>query len=186
MGSLTWPKWPESADWTSEAHQSFEREALLQNSVDGVNREQGIWYHHEVTDMMIIAALVAKANGIEFSQAYWKRIESMLEFSASVMDRRGNVPAFGDSDDAVIVRFCPESGSRSSGPSLRPGPCSSTATTSRRKLGSSTTSRVGCSVTKPRLDLRVNLPGIFAPCHGGHFRKADTTSWVRSSNRHGR
>lgn len=74
-----------------------------------MNKEQGIWYHHEVADMMLLCGLVGRANGIEFSPDYWNRLEAMLDFIASIMDKSGNVPMIGDSDDAVMVRFSPES-----------------------------------------------------------------------------
>ncbi len=107
LGATTWPCWPESARWRSDALRRFEQQALLQNEVDGVNKEQAIWYHHEVADMMLLAGLTARANGHEFAQAFWERLEAMLEFIASCMDVGGHLPAFGDSDDAVMVRFCP-------------------------------------------------------------------------------
>jgi len=107
LGSTTWPMWPESQRWQQESRAVFEREALVQNAPDGVNREQATWYHHEVADMLVLAALVGRANGQQFSEQFWARLEAMLCFLASVMDFGGNVPAFGDADDAVMVRFCP-------------------------------------------------------------------------------
>jgi hypothetical protein len=107
VASLTWPYWVESKHWQAIALQGFEREALLQNAEDGVNREQAIWYHHEVADMMLICGLFARANDREFSPVYWQRFERMLEFIASLMDVGGNVPMIGDSDDAVMVRLDP-------------------------------------------------------------------------------
>jgi hypothetical protein len=107
IGSITWPCWPESARWRAEALGNFEHQALLQNAVDGVNGEQAMWYQHEVADMMLLAGLTARANGYEFSRAFWERLEAMLDFIASCMDVGGHVPAFGDADDAVIVRFDP-------------------------------------------------------------------------------
>jgi hypothetical protein len=107
IGSTTWPCWPESARWHAQAHQKFEEQALLQNAADGVNKEQAIWYQHEVADMMLLAGLTAVANGRDFGHAYWERLEAMLEFIASCMDAGGHVPALGDSDDAVLVRFSP-------------------------------------------------------------------------------
>ncbi|MET0658673.1 MAG: alginate lyase family protein [Steroidobacteraceae bacterium] len=103
----TWPLWPESSGWQTIAFEGFEREALLQTAADGVNREQAIWYHHEVADMMLICGLVARATGRDFSRAYWQRFESMLEFIASLMDAGGNLPMIGDSDDAVMLRLDP-------------------------------------------------------------------------------
>jgi hypothetical protein len=107
LGATTWPCWPESERWRAYARERFEQQALLQNWPDGVNKEQAIWYQHEVADMMLIAGLFARANDCEFTPAYWQRLEAMLEFIASCMDTEGNVPALGDSDDAVIVRFLP-------------------------------------------------------------------------------
>jgi hypothetical protein len=107
IGALTWPCWPQSCDWRGQAREEFERQALLQNAVDGVNREQAVWYQHEVTDMMVLAGLSARANGCDFAPAYWQRLEAMMAFLASCMDAGGELPAFGDSDDGVIVRFSP-------------------------------------------------------------------------------
>jgi Heparinase II/III-like protein/Heparinase II/III N-terminus len=105
LGATTWPCWSESAEWQSYARSEFEHQALLQNAADGVNKEQAIWYQHEVADMMLMAGLTARANGDDFSTAFWERWQRMLEFVASCMDVGGNVPAIGDSDDAVIVRL---------------------------------------------------------------------------------
>ncbi|WP_305323889.1 alginate lyase family protein [Methylicorpusculum sp.] len=107
-GALAWPLWPESAGWRQRAQQEFENEALKQNFIDGVNREQALWYQHEVADMMLLSGLLCRANGIEFDQAFWQRLEVMLEFIAGLMDAGGNMPMIGDSDDAVMVRFSRE------------------------------------------------------------------------------
>ncbi len=108
MGALMWPCWNESARWLETARTGLETEALKQNAPDGVNREQAVWYHHEVADMMLLCGLAGRTNGVEFTSAYWKRLESMLEFIAALMDVGGNVPMVGDSDDAVMVRFSRE------------------------------------------------------------------------------
>lgn len=108
MGARMWPCWSESAHWLEVARAGLEEEALKQNAPDGVNREQGIWYHHEVADMMLLCGLAGRENGVEFPVDYWKQLESMLEFIAAVMDAGGNVPMIGDADDAVMVRFSRE------------------------------------------------------------------------------
>jgi hypothetical protein len=110
VGTLTWPLWRESAEWTRQARAELEREALAQTFADGVNKEQAIWYHHAVADMMLVAGLVARANDRDFGKEYWGRLEVMLEFIASVMDVGGNVPLIGDADEGVLVRFAPEQG----------------------------------------------------------------------------
>ncbi|MCA1971263.1 MAG: heparinase II/III family protein, partial [Caenispirillum sp.] len=107
LGATVWPLWPESARWRAQAARQFEAEALKQTAEDGVNREQAVWYQHEVADMMLLAGLFGRANGIEFSAGYWRRLEKMLEFVAALMDAGGHVPMIGDADDARLVRFDP-------------------------------------------------------------------------------
>jgi hypothetical protein len=107
IGSLTWPCWAESALWLDQSQAQFEREALCQNWEDGVNKEQGIYYHHEVVDMMLLCALFGRANGREFTASFWHRLEAMLDFLDATMDVGGHVPMFGDADDALMVRFDP-------------------------------------------------------------------------------
>ena len=110
VATNTWLLWTESIQWRSLAMSGFLSEALKQNFADGVNCEQALWYHHEVADMMILCGLIGRANEIDFPAEYWLRLESMLEYIFSLMDVGGNLPMFGDSDDAVMVRFDPSLG----------------------------------------------------------------------------
>ena len=107
VASLTWPLWTSSERWRASTHRELEFEALRQNTADGVNAEQAIWYHHEVADLLIVAGIVARANGCDFGSSYWQRLEAMLAFLASIMDVGGNVPSIGDADDAVIAPLDP-------------------------------------------------------------------------------
>jgi hypothetical protein len=108
VAAITWPCWQESDQWKAQAYRELESETLKQNASDGVNREQAIYYQHEVTDMMLICWLTACANGIEFSQNFSSRLERMLEFIASVMDVSGAVPMIGDADGALMVHWSKE------------------------------------------------------------------------------
>jgi hypothetical protein len=105
IAATTWPLWRESHGWRGQSRVGLEREVLLQIAPDGVNREQGIWYHHEVADMMLLAGLAARAGGSDFSDGFWQRLEGMLGYIASLMSVSGTLPMIGDSDDAVMVRF---------------------------------------------------------------------------------
>jgi len=113
VATITWPFWKNFTQWQRQSQEILVHEALLQNTRDGVNREQAISYQQFVLDFMLISALAGLANGIEFPKAYWDRIEAMLEYMASVMDVAGNVPMIGDADDGYVVRlsqeesFCP-------------------------------------------------------------------------------
>jgi hypothetical protein len=110
IASLNWPLWRESARWRDRARAELTREALLQTFEDGVDKEQAVWYHHAVADMLLIAGLFARANGCGFDEQYWRALESMLDFLASIMDVSGGVPAIGDADQGVLTRLVPEGG----------------------------------------------------------------------------
>lgn len=113
VGAVTWPYWGQCRCWADTAQQTLEREAQLQNAPDGVNREQAVSYQQFVLDFLLISALAGRANSREFSREYWRRIEAMLEYLASIMDVDGHVPMIGDADDGYAVRlsqeadFCP-------------------------------------------------------------------------------
>src|SRR5262249_48950159 len=109
IAAQTWPCWPRSADWYQRGRAIIEREALLQTAPDGVNREQALSYQQWVVDLLLFVGLAARAAGTDFSPPYWQRIESMLEYIASVMDVAGNVPMIGDSDDARVAGLVPSS-----------------------------------------------------------------------------
>ena len=113
IAALAWPHWPRARGWAREAKAILEREALLQNAPDGVNREQAVSYQQFSLDFLLLPLLAGRAAGVAFSRAYEARIEAMLEYLASIMDAGGNVPMIGDADDGYVVKlaqaraFCP-------------------------------------------------------------------------------
>ncbi len=110
FGATTWPMWPESERWAQFAGEGFQREALRQNTEDGVNKEQAIYYHHEVMDMMVLCGALVRANGRDFSRDYWERLGRMMDFVHALMNASGEVPMIGDADDALMVRWDPAPG----------------------------------------------------------------------------
>ncbi|NVD99995.1 alginate lyase family protein [Massilia sp. BJB1822] len=110
VAAVNWPCWPEAARWQALAQRGLEEEALRQNTEDGVNKEQAIYYQHEVMDMMLLCQRIGAVNGVGFSQAYRQRLERLAEFVAALMDAGGHVPMTGDADDAQMVRLGYEPG----------------------------------------------------------------------------
>lgn len=107
IAATTWPYWPRMRAWGSQCRSILEREALEQNAPDGGNREQAPAYQQFVLDLLLLAGLAARAAGEDFSPRYWRRIEKMIEFLASLMDVSGRVPMIGDADDGRVVRLAP-------------------------------------------------------------------------------
>ncbi|HUO44255.1 MAG TPA: alginate lyase family protein [Burkholderiales bacterium] len=110
VAAVTWPCWTQAQKWERIARSILGREAQLQNTPDGVNREQAVCYQQFVIDLLLVCGLAARASGADFSPEYWRRIESMLEFLASIADVAGNLPMIGDSDDGRVAQFSQESG----------------------------------------------------------------------------
>ena len=105
VASLQWPCWPESIRWRAMAERGLHEQGLQQNWEDGVNKEQAVYYHHEVMDMLLLCQLAAQANGGGFPTRWLARLERMAEFLAALMDVGGNVPMIGDADDARMLRL---------------------------------------------------------------------------------
>ncbi|HET7775733.1 MAG TPA: alginate lyase family protein, partial [Azospira sp.] len=110
IAGMAWPHWPRLLEWRATAQRILEREALLQNAPDGVNREQAVAYQQFELDLLLLPLLAAQANGLDFPASYSGRIEAMLEYLASIMDVGGNVPMIGDADDGAAVRLAPGPG----------------------------------------------------------------------------
>jgi hypothetical protein len=105
IAAVTWPCWEESKRWRAEARRILEREIVLQNGADGVNREQAVAYQRYELELLVLCALAGDANSETFSAAFRARLLAMLEYIASIMDAGGNVPMIGDSDDAMVLRM---------------------------------------------------------------------------------
>jgi len=103
MATVVWPFGEESDRWQKKSFNILVEEIKKQNYEDGVNKEQAIAYQQFVLDFFILAGLLGEKNGIKFPEIHWQRVEKMLEFIASVMDKNGNTPNIGDSDDGYAV-----------------------------------------------------------------------------------
>lgn len=113
IASITWPYWKESTKWRETSQKILMEEALKQNYSDGGNKEQAISYQQFVLDFLIFPGLAARSAECDFPQEYWDNIERMIEFIASIMDVKGNIPMIGDADDGYVSNlsqepdFCP-------------------------------------------------------------------------------
>lgn len=103
IASVVWPFENDSKKWKEKSYKILVQEIKNQNYSDGVNKEQAISYQQFVMDFFILAGLLGEKNDKEFPEYYWIYLEKMMEFIASVMDSKGSVPRFGDSDDGYAV-----------------------------------------------------------------------------------
>ncbi|HEX6639117.1 MAG TPA: heparinase II/III family protein, partial [Steroidobacteraceae bacterium] len=110
VAASTWPLWPAITEWGNRCRRVLEEECLRQNAPDGGNREQAFAYQTFVLDFLLLAGLAARARGEDFSPLYWRRIELMIDFLASLTDVAGRLPMVGDADDGMVVKLAAEPG----------------------------------------------------------------------------
>lgn len=110
VAASTWPLWPQITAWGERCRAILEEECQRQNAADGGNREQAFAYQTFVLDFLLIAGLAARARGEDFAPDYWRRIEVMIDFLASMTNFSGQLPMIGDADDGLVVSLAPEPG----------------------------------------------------------------------------
>jgi hypothetical protein len=100
VGSSCFDFWPECSAWRSLAQKLLEREILLQVGEDGVNREQAMSYHLFTMELFLLAFAIGRNSGSPFSAGYAERLRAMAGFLDAVATSSGDLPWYGDSDDA--------------------------------------------------------------------------------------
>ena len=86
------------------AKAGLEREILLQNTSEGVNREEAAEYIQFIDDFFLIAAVAGLRAGVEFSAKYKERLHAMANYMNAMLDSRFNYPMYGDGDDGFVLR----------------------------------------------------------------------------------
>lgn len=89
--------------WQRESRQILEAEIITQTYPDGGTREQAVGYHVFVLQFLLLAAIVARKTGEDFPEAYWSRLERMLEFLGILSEGGTALPMIGDSDDGYVL-----------------------------------------------------------------------------------
>jgi len=100
VGASCFAFWPECAGWRERAQKLLEQEILLQVGEDGVNREQAMSYHLFTMELFLLAFAIGRKAGQPFSADYAERLRGMGSFVDAIATTSGDVPWYGDSDDA--------------------------------------------------------------------------------------
>lgn len=82
-----------------EAFAILVREARCQHHPDGVNKEQGMHYQMFCFELLLLAGLLGRQNGMDFPREYWDTLEKSAVFMAAMAHSDGQWRHIGDSDD---------------------------------------------------------------------------------------
>lgn len=102
---LFFPWLPHGNRWRNRGLEILKHEIGEQVYPDGVPSEQAIHYLAFVLDFNLLVWRLAELNGSTVPQIWYDRLGSACDFISHVMDKKGNVPDIGDSDDAWVVRL---------------------------------------------------------------------------------
>ena len=100
VGSSCFNFWPECSVWRKLARKLLEREIRLQVGEDGVDREQAMSYHLFTMELFLLAFAIGRNTGCPFSAGFARRLRGMAGFLDTVATSSGDLPWYGDSDDA--------------------------------------------------------------------------------------
>jgi hypothetical protein len=103
IGTVFWPWYEESRSWRTFSKQKLIQEIDSQVEPDGVGRERATEYQLFVLELFIAAGALGHATGDPFPYAYWNRINRMITFVSAISDKQGNIPSFGDGDNAQVI-----------------------------------------------------------------------------------
>lgn len=99
------PMFPDCGRWRSRALRLFCHEVREQIFADGVNREQATGYHRFVVDFLLLVTRLCELNGMGVPKILDRRLESMLEYEATLIPPDNRAPQIGDCDDGRGMLF---------------------------------------------------------------------------------
>jgi hypothetical protein len=102
---VLFPEFRESREWLRRGRGVLEDTLPSQFHADGGTVEQSTFYHHATLGFYMLAALLGRRNGVEFSGRVWDAIERGLEFSAALVQPDGRLPSIGGADDGKPIRL---------------------------------------------------------------------------------
>jgi hypothetical protein len=101
----------EAADgWRDFGLKEMLREMDKQVLPDGADFEASTAYHRFVLELFLYTFLLCGRNQISIPEKYWKKLETMVAFTAAYVRPDGRAPLAGDNDSGRILPFVPRSG----------------------------------------------------------------------------
>lgn len=102
---LMMPHISKASKWEAEGKRILEQESVRQIFPDGSSFEHSIPYLQFVIDHFLIFYLLSKRHGVTIDPNVEKRLSSACNFLVLLIDKFGNIPMIGDSDDGYLIKF---------------------------------------------------------------------------------
>ena len=102
---VCFPEFDEAERWRRQGRAVLENRLPTQFYADGGSAEQSTFYHHATTGFYLLASILGRRNGEEFSRNVSTAIERALEFSMWLTEPDGTTPEIGGADDGKPIRL---------------------------------------------------------------------------------
>jgi hypothetical protein len=103
LAATAWPVFRESARWRAKARAVVLTDALGQFFPSGLNREMGFSYHLYSTELILLALAEMHRAGEPVPRPAWEAMARAAALVPALRDVGGNLPSYGDSDDAFTL-----------------------------------------------------------------------------------
>jgi hypothetical protein len=100
------PELEAAKDWREFGLRETLREMDKQVLSDGADAEASTGYHRFVLELFLYSFTLARANGIEIEERYWKKLRAMLDYMCAYLRPDGRAPLIGDTDSGQVLPFC--------------------------------------------------------------------------------
>lgn len=105
MVGTCFPEFRHAERWRTSGRALMEDRLAQQFYADGGSVEQSTFYHHATVGFYLLAAVLGRATGDEFSAPVWQAIERGLDFSMRLLQPDGRTPSIGGADDGKPIRM---------------------------------------------------------------------------------
>lgn len=100
---LLLPELRSAREWREFGLDQMLREMDKQVLPDGADFEASTGYHRFVTELLLYAFLLCRANGVEIEERYWSRLQQMLSYIRAYLRPDGFAPLIGDTDSGRVL-----------------------------------------------------------------------------------
>ena len=102
---VMFPEFEDARQWVHRGRVVLEKTVRDQFHPDGGTVEQSTFYHHATLGFYMLALLLGERNQISLSSSVRQAVERGVEFSMTLTQPDGRIPAIGGADDGKPIRL---------------------------------------------------------------------------------
>ncbi|MCH9032596.1 MAG: hypothetical protein IIB00_10105, partial [candidate division Zixibacteria bacterium] len=95
----------EAKEWREFAISELEQEIISQTTEDGYCYESSMNYHLMVCEFYLHAFTLCRANALDLSVPFMRRLTKMIEFTQNSIGPNGKLPNIGDNDSGRLLKL---------------------------------------------------------------------------------